>query len=439
MSDATMGLPGGATIGDLDARARRRAIVSSAVGNFVELYDFLIYGLFAAQIAANFFPAGDPTANLLKSFAIYGVGFFMRPVGAIVIGAYGDRHGRRNALVLTVGLMAAATALTGLIPSYGSIGVAAPVLLLLCRLVQGFSTGGEWGGSATFLVEFSPPGKRGLVGSVQQFSVGLALIAATFTAAALNGWLTKPQMIEWGWRVPFLIGFVLAPVGLYLRARVAESPAFSRTVENKQVASNPFLESLSTHRWPVLAAFGLSAIGTVGNYTYNIYMPTFATTKLGLGAGASYTSATVAAVVLTILTPVMGWLSDIIGRKPLLIASAVGYGVLSYPAFGYLSGAPDASKLMIVQSLSAVLLAMYAGPLCAILAELFPTKVRFTALSIGYGMSVTLFGGLAPFIAEALIDSTKNPVAPAYFLIFAAIVSTVTLLLLKDRTNAPLD
>ncbi len=434
-----MGLPGTAGADRLDASTRRRAIVSSAVGNFVELYDFLIYGLFAAQIAANFFPAGDPTANLLKSFAIYGVGFFMRPVGAIVIGAYGDRHGRRNALVLTVGLMAAATALTGLIPSYGSVGIAAPILLVLCRLVQGFSTGGEWGGSATFLVEFAPPGKRGLIGSVQQFSVGLALIAATFTAAALNGWLTKPQMIEWGWRVPFLIGFVLAPVGLYLRARVAESPAFSRTVETKQVARNPFVEALTTHRWPVLAAFGLSAIGTVGNYTYNIYMPTFATTKLGLGAGASYTSATVAAIVLTVLTPVMGWLSDIIGRKPLLIASAIGYGVLSYPAFGYLSGVPDATKLLIVQSLSAVLLAMYAGPLCAILAELFPTKVRFTALSIGYGMSVTLFGGLAPFIAEYLIGATGNPVAPAYFLIFAAIVSTVTLLLLKDRTNAPLD
>jgi MHS family proline/betaine transporter-like MFS transporter len=438
MSQAAMGISA-AGLTDLDVGTRRRAILSSAVGNFVELYDFLIYGLFAAQIAANFFPAGDQTANLLKSFAIYGVGFFMRPVGAIVIGAYGDRQGRRNALVLTVGLMAAATALTGLIPAYTSIGIAAPLLLLLCRLVQGFSTGGEWGGSATFLVEFSPPGKRGLIGSVQQFSVGLALIAATFTAAALNGWLTKAQMVEWGWRVPFLIGFVLAPVGLYLRARVAESPAFNRTVEKKQVARNPFLESLSTHRWAVLSAFGLSAIGTVGNYTYNIYMPTFATTKLGLPAGAAYSAATIAAIVLTILTPVMGWVSDKIGRKPLLLASAIGYGVLSYPAFVYLSGAPDATKLVLVQSGSAVLLAMYAGPLCAILAELFPTKVRFTALSIGYGMSVTLFGGLAPFIAEKAIDITKDPVSPAYFLIFAAIVSTVTLLLTKDRTNAPLD
>lgn len=428
-----------AGVADLGSATRRRAIISSAVGNFVELYDFLIYGMFAVQIAANFFPKGDPTAALLQAFAIYGVGFFMRPVGAIVIGAYGDRHGRKNALVITVGLMAAATAITGLIPSYTSIGIAAPILLLLCRLVQGFSTGGEWGGAATFLVEFAPPGKRGLIGSVQQFSVGLALIAGTLTAAVLNGWLAAETMVEWGWRIPFLIGFVLAPVGLYLRSRVSESPAFSRTVAKKEVARSPVLESLSTHRWSVLAAFGMSAIGTVGNYTYNIFLPTYASKTLGLPPTTAYVSATIAAVVLTVLTPVMGAMSDKIGRKPLLLASSILYGVISFPLFSYLSTAPDGTKLILVQSLSAVLLAMYAGPLCAILAELFPTKVRFTALSIGYGMSVTLFGGCAPFIAEYLISVTKNPVSPAYFLIFAAIISTVTLALMKDRTNAPLD
>jgi MHS family proline/betaine transporter-like MFS transporter len=335
--------------------------------------------------------------------------------------------------------MAAATALTGLIPAFNSIGIAAPLLLLLCRLVQGFSTGGEWGGAATFLVEFAPPGKRGIVGSVQQFSVGLALIAGTLTTAVLNSTLSTEAMIDWGWRVPFLIGFVLAPVGLYLRARVAESPAFSRTVQKKDVVRSPMLETLSTHRLPVLAAFGLSAIGTVGNYTFNIYLPTFATKTLSLASSTAYISVTIAAIVLTVLTPVTGWASDKIGRKPLLLISAIGYGLLSWPAFGYLSDTPDGPKLMLVQSGSAVLLALYAGPLCAILAELFPTKVRFTALSIGYGMSVTLFGGLAPFIATWLIDVTRNPVAPAYFLIFAAIVSTLTLLLLKDPTNAPLD
>jgi len=420
-------------------RMRRRAIVSSAVGNFVELYDFLIYGLFAVQIAANFFPGEDPVAAMLKTFALYGVGFFMRPVGAIVIGAYGDLKGRKNALILTVGLMAVATALTGLIPSYNSVGILAPILLVLCRLAQGFSTGGEWGGSAAFMVEYAPPGKRGLIGSVQQFSVGLALIAGTLSAALLNSWLDKPTMIAWGWRIPFIVGFLLAPVGFYLRSRVAESPAFSRTVQRQQVAKRPVLESLSTHRLPVLAAFGLSAIGTVGNYTYNIFLPSYAAGSLKIPGGTAYTSTLIAAVVLTILTPAMGALSDKIGRKPILLTSAIIYGIVSYPLFSYLSGAPDGTKLMVVQSVSAVLLSMYAGPLCAVLSELFPTKVRFTALSIGYGMSVTLFGGFAPFIATFLIDELHNPVAPAFFLIFAAIISAGTLLLTKDRTNAPLD
>ena len=221
MSQATAYLDQAIGSPDLQ-RLRRRAIVSCAVGNFVELFDFVIFGLFATQIGANFFPNVDPVLSLLQSFATYGVGFFMRPVGAIVIGALGDLKGRKIALVLTVGLMATATALTGLIPSYASIGIAAPILLVLCRLLQGFSTGGEWGGAAAFLVEYAPPGKRGLIGSMQQFSVGLGLIMGTLSAYLLNTFLDKEAMIAWGWRVPFILGFLLAPIGFYLRSRVAE-------------------------------------------------------------------------------------------------------------------------------------------------------------------------------------------------------------------------
>lgn len=438
MSQATMD-PSHAGETTVDARIRRRAIVSCAIGNFVELFDFLIFGLFAAQIAANFFPGTDPVAAMLATFATYGVGFLMRPIGAIVIGAYGDRKGRKAALVLTVGLMATATALTGLVPSYAMIGIAAPVLLVLCRLVQGFSTGGEWGGAAAFLVEYAPPGKRGLIGSIHQVSVGLALIAGTLSAALLNSWLSKEAMIEWGWRIPFIMGFVLAPVGLYLRSRVSESPAFSRAVARNQVAANPLGEALSKHSLPVLAAFGFAAVGTVANYTFNIFMPSYAVKELKIAASTAFTSATVAAIVLTVLTPVAGWLSDKVGRKPLLIVPAIAYGVLAYPLFHILVGSPDGPTLMMVQVIAAALLASLAGPLCAVLSEFFPTKVRFTALSIGYGLSVTLFGGFAPFIATYLIGATGNPVAPAFFVIFAAIISTITILLMKDRTNAPLD
>jgi len=340
MSQATVGIQGVGQA-DLDSGMRRRAIISCALGNFVELYDFLIFGLFAAQIGANFFPASNPTTPLLSAFATYGVGFLMRPVGAIVIGAYGDRRGRKSALILTVGLMAAATALTGLIPSYASIGIAGPILLILCRLVQGFSTGGEWGGAAAFLVEYAPPGKRGLVGSWHQFAVGLALTSGLLTAALLTSLLDKEAMISWGWRLPFILGFVLAPVGLYVRARVSESPAFERTKQQQGVARNPFKDALTTQGLPVLAAFGLAAVGTVGNYTFNIYMPTYATKQLQIAAGTAFWSGTTAAIVLTILTPFFGALSDKVGRKPLALSSAILFGVLAWPLFNYLVGSPN--------------------------------------------------------------------------------------------------
>jgi MHS family proline/betaine transporter-like MFS transporter len=418
---------------------RRRAVISCAVGNFVELFDFMIFGLFAAQIGATFFPAGDPIVSLLSTFATYGVGFVMRPVGAVVIGAFGDRRGRKTALILTVGLMATATALTGLIPSYASIGILAPILLVLFRLIQGFSTGGEWGGAAAFLVEYAPPGKRGLVGSLQQFSVGLALVAGTLSAAILNSVLDKETMVTWGWRIPFIVGFILAPIGLYLRSKVSETPAFNRTVAHKNVASTPVRDALTIYRLPVLAAFGVSVIGTVGNYTFNIFMPSFASGQLGIPAGTAYYSSTVAVIVLTVLTPVMGALSDKVGRKPVLLGSALGYAILSYPLFYLLVGSPTGTMLMITQSVSAALLAMYCGPLCAILSELFPTKVRFTALSIGYSLAVTLFGGFAPLIATALIRETGSQASPALFVILSALISAITLFLVKDRTNAPLD
>ncbi|MBV9113616.1 MAG: MFS transporter [Hyphomicrobiales bacterium] len=428
------------TFGTADMqRLRRRAIVSCAVGNFVELFDFVIYGLFATQIGANFFPSDQPLVSLLSSFATFGVGFFMRPVGAVVIGALGDLKGRKVALVLTVGLMATATAVTGLIPPYASIGIAAPILLVLCRLVQGFSTGGEWGGAAAFLVEYAPPGKRGFIGSMQQFSVGLGLIMGTLSAYLLNALLDKEAMIAWGWRVPFILGFLLAPIGFYLRSRVAESPAFDRVMAQNKAASSPVRDSLTLYSRPVAAAFGLSIVGTIGNYVFNIFLPSFASGQLGIAASTAYLSTTFAAVILTVLTPMVGALSDKLGRKPILLTSALGYAVASFPLFLLLTGMRSGAGLMLVQGISAVLLAMYAGPLCAVLSELFPTKVRFTALSIGYSLAVALFGGLAPYISTFLIKETGSPISPAAYIVFGALISAATLIAIKDPTNAPLD
>lgn len=421
------------------AGARWRAIFSCAVGNFVELFDFMIFGLFAAQLAANFFPGHDPVLSLLSAFATYGVGFLMRPIGAVVIGAYGDRHGRRAALVLTVGFMASATALTGLIPSHAAIGLWAPALLVLCRLVQGFSTGGEWGGAAAFLVEYAPAGRRGLIGSLQQFSVGLALIAATTSAGVLNASLGQAAMLAWGWRIPFILGFVLAPIGLYLRMRVPETPEFDRAAAQHLLAAHPVRDSFTRHRGAVLAAFGIAIVGTVGNYVFNIFMPSFAVGRLGLAPATAYYSTAFASVVLTVLTPLMGALSDRVGRKPVLLVGAGGYLVLGYPLFRLAAGGHGAAGLLLTQAFAAGLLAMYAGPLCAVLSELFPTRVRYTALSICYGFAVTIFGGFAPFVATFLIRATGNNLSPAIYVMLAGLVSTATLLAIKDPVNAPLD
>ncbi len=423
---------------DTLASLRRRALLSCVVGNFFELFDFAIYGFFAASIGRAFFPATDPVTSLLGSFATYGVGFIMRPVGAVVIGAYGDRHGRKAALVLTVTIMALATAVTGLIPSYGAIGLLAPVLLVLCRLVQGFSTGGEWGGAASFLVEYAPDGRRGFFGSWQQFSVGLGLLAGSGSAYALTTLLDPASLAQWGWRVPFLLGFLLAPIGYYLRSRVGETPAFERTVARHEVVASPLRLALTIHRAKVLTGLGLTVIWTVSSYLFLTFMPTYVAQTLHMPAKVALASNTVAILILTVLVPPLGALSDRIGRRKLLLTSAIGYLVLSYPLFLLVTERRDFLGLLIAQSVAAVLLALFSGPGPALLCELFPTSVRYTSLSLGYNVAVAVFGGFAPFIAIALIRWTGNPLAPTFYVMAAALVSTLVILRIKDRTHMPL-
>ena len=243
MPDAAQStVPPGATE---DAATIRRAVLACAAGQAFEIFDFVIYGFFAVAIGRAFFPSTDPAASLLASFATFAVGFLFRPVGAIVIGYYGDRFGRRKALVVTVGMMACATGITGLIPSYAAIGLWAPILLVICRMFQGFSTGGEWGGAAAFLVEHAPAGKRGLIGSLQQAATAIGAMCATFSAAILTTMLSPESFFAWGWRIPFLIGFVLGPVGYYLRTRVAETPAFQRAVATQTITRMPLADAFA--------------------------------------------------------------------------------------------------------------------------------------------------------------------------------------------------
>ncbi len=417
---------------------RRRAIVSCAVGNFFELFDFVLYGFFAVPISQAFFPQGNDALALINTFITFGVGFLFRPLGAVVLGRYGDREGRRAALVVTIGLMAAATGFTGLIPTYSQIGILAPVLLLICRCGQGFSTGGEWGGAAAFLVEYAEPGKRGLTGSWQQFSTQIGATGAALSAYLLAHNLAPDAFASWGWRLPFLFGFLLGPVGYYLRSKVAETPVFEQNAEKKAISRAPLSEALSTHGGKIAQAFGLSIIGIVANYVMIVFMPTYAVKTLHIDADRALLSATLANLAVMVLTPFMGALSDKVGRRPMIGACGLLYLIVGYPLY-ILVGNGTFETLLIAQLIVAVIQSLYTGTIPVILSEMFPTRIRYTALSVSYGFSVAIFGGFAPFVATWLISSTGNPLSPAYLVMAAGLASAISIWIMKECRNVPLE
>ena len=417
---------------------RRRAVISCLVGNLFELYDFGVYGYFAAPIGRAIFPSADPVASVLSSFATLGVGFLMRPVGALVIGSYGDRAGRKAALVVTVALMATATGLTGLVPSYASIGVFAPLLLVVCRLLQGFSTGGEWGGAASFMVEYAPPGRRGLFGSLQQISTGFGQLMSIGMALVLSSFLDPMSLGQWGWRIPFIVGFLLAPVGYYLRSRVSETPIFERAVENHELAAAPMRLALKEHWRAVLTGFGVTVIWTAGTFIFLTFMLTYAQQTLGISASLASLSTTIGAAVNVVCLPIVGLLSDRFGRKPFLAASALGFLVLAFPLFHLVVAERSFGALVLVQATGGFLYALINGSASAMLCELFPTRVRYSALSFGYNGAVMIFGGFAPFIATWLIRVTGSASAPSFYVMACAVVSLVAILRLKERAHLPL-
>ncbi len=420
-----------------DAVAIRRAVVACAIGQVFEIFDFVIYGFFAVAIGRAFFPSTDPIASLLASFATFAVGFLMRPVGAMVIGWYGDRFGRRKALVVTIGLMAFATGATGLIPGYASIGLSGAVLLVACRMLQGFSTGGEWGGAAAFLVEHAPSGRRGLIGSLQQAATAIGAMCATFSAAVLTTLLTPEHFFAWGWRIPFLIGFVLGPVGYYLRTRVAETPAFQRAVAAQTITRMPLADAFTTHGWMFLAAFGLSIIGCVINYVFLVFLPSFASQTLKIDLSYALWSTTLAGIIYLVLTPIVGHYSDRIGRKPMMLACTVLAFVMAYPLFLFLQTHPTFLGLLVVQATAQAVLTLYTGVISTILSEMFPTNVRYTALSVSYGFAVAIFGGFAPYISTYLVRATGNPLAPSFYVMAAALISGIAVVFVHERHREP--
>ncbi len=419
-----------------DKAGSRRAVVAATFGNVLEWYDFSVYAFFAVTIGRLFFPSDDPTASLLATFAVFGVGFVVRPLGGIIIGWMGDRYGRRPALVLTIMLMAGGTVMIGLLPTYAAIGAAAPLLLVVARLIQGFSAGGEWGGSTAFMVEWAPEGKRGWYGSFQQMSVAAGLLLGSGMGALLTTVLTPEQVMDWGWRIPFLLGGVLGVVGQYMRRNVEETPAYREAQEEAPAAAaTPAPSGFALG----LRAFGFTVLWTVSYYIFLNYMPTFTRNQVGLGPSESLWANTFSVLILVVLIPITGWLSDRVGRKPLLLASCAFFALATWPLMALMLGSQGSfGTVMLIQLLFGIAIALFSGPGPAAIAEIFPTRGRSTWMSASYALAVAIFGGFAPYIATWLIANTGNPMSPALYVIAAAVISFLTIMMLPETAKRPL-
>jgi MFS transporter, MHS family, proline/betaine transporter len=400
------------------------AIPAAVIGTVLEWYDYAVYAYVATIIAKKFFSTQDPVTALLSTFATFGLGFVARPLGGFLVGRAGDASGRKPALVFTFFLMALATAAIGLIPDYSAIGIFAPLALVACRLLQGFAAGGEWGCSTAFIVEWAPEGRRGFLGSLQQASVIGGLLLGSGVVALLSTVFTTDQMESWVWRVPFLLGAVLLPVGIYMRRNIEETPAYR---EKQRVTTSARLPWGSA-----MEAFGFTILWTVAFYIVLAYMPTFTQKYAGLSRPESLWSNTIGLLVAVIAIPLMGHLSDRFGRKPLLLIASVGFLILTYPMFLLMAGGAPVSTVILIQIVFAILLASYSGAGPAAIAELFPTLGRSMWMSTAYSLAVAIFGGFAPFIATWLIAETGSPMAPTYYVIASAIVTTIVFLRLRE-------
>ncbi len=394
----------------------RKAVFAAAIGNVLEWYDFGVYVFFAATIGHVFFPVANHTASLLASFGVFGVGFLMRPLGGIIIGRFGDTHGRKAALTLTIMTMALGTVMVGVLPGYASVGMAAPVLLVVARLIQGFSAGGEWGGSTAFMAEWAPHGHRGWYASFQQASIAMSLVLGSATGAVLSSILSPADLASWGWRIPFLLGIILALIGSYLRRNVDETPAYRAATERPEEATEHSF-------WPALRAFGFTIHWTVAFYILLSYMPTFTSQHAGISQAQALWSNMICVLVLMVLIPVFGAVSDRVGRKPLLLLSCAFFIVLTRPLFSVILGQPGFTTIALIQAVFGAAIALYSGAGPAAIVEMFPTLGRSSWMTPAYALAVAIFGGFAPFIATWLIHLTGSPMAPAYYVMAASAVS----------------
>ncbi|KXU83842.1 MFS transporter [Paraburkholderia monticola] len=420
----------------IEPGARRRAIVSSVIGNGLEWFDFGIFSSFSVIISRLMFPPQSGPAMLMIAFASFGIAFVIRPFGGVLLGMYADRAGRKAALSAIILMMSAGTLLIGLTPTYATIGIAASALIVLARMLQGFSAGGEFASATAMLLEYAPQGQRNLIGSFQACSQALSFALGGTVAYLLLHNLTPASLHGWGWRLPFLFGSLIGPIGYYIRSRVDESPEFAAFIKRKHRAPTDRLSLAGIVRhYPrqLLATLGIVAVGTASSYVGLIYIPLFASGQLGLDPGTAQLGMVAGSLVLLVMCPLTGYLADRYGRRRVMLPAMLLYGVLAYPLLASLVNAPDARSLIRFEVVSAFLMSFFWGPSAAALAEAFPVQIRSTGMAIVYNLGAMCFGGLAPLINTWLTKVTGDRLAPAWYIAASVVLGVIGVLAMTQR------
>jgi len=415
--------------------SKAKAVFRVVSGNFLEMYDFMVYGFYATAIAKTFFPGDDPFASLMLSLATFGAGFLMRPLGAIFLGAYIDRHGRRQGLIITLALMAMGTLLIAFVPGYSTLGALAPLLVLLGRLLQGFSAGVELGGVSVYLAEIATPGKRGFFVSWQSASQQVAVVFAGLLGVILNHWLSPAQMGEWGWRVPFFVGCMIVPALFVIRRSLEETEAFQQRKHHPRLGE--VLRSIGQNFGLVLAGTAMVVMTTVSFYLITAYTPTFGRNELHLSDFDALLVTMCIGLSNFFWLPVMGALSDRVGRRPLLLAATVLALLTAYPTLSWLVAEPSFARLLTVELWLSFLYGSYNGAMVVALTEVMPADVRTTGFSLAYSLATATFGGFTPAACTWLIHALDNKAAPGLWLSGAALLGlAATLVLFRRRGRA---
>lgn len=409
--------------------AAKKAVISSSIGAALEWFDIIVYATFAVVIAKNFYPESDGTFALILTFATFAISYLIRPLGGMVLGSYADRKGRKNALTLTLMLMMLGTLIMAVAPTYAQVGVWGAVIILISRLVQGFSAGGEFGTATAFLIE-TAPNRKAFYSSWQVAAQGASMLLASAFGFALTQWLSEEALYSWGWRVPFFVGLLIGPVGLYIRAKLDETEEFI----NGEKEHAPLKVLLVNHYGRLLAGSAVIGVATISVYMI-LYMPTFAVKNLQIPATAAFLGGVVAGLITLVGVPFVGHLADRVGPAKVMTYAAIAALLLAWPLFQLMVTNPTIPTLIIVIALLGVLMAFYFGPLPALLSSLFPAAIRGTGLAVTYNFGVTLLGGIAPLVLTWLLSVTGSLNAPSFYYMAIAVISLVGLYFVRTRYN----